>query len=105
MFTTYSNGRSVEIGDDLSDVPELARLALFFGARAVEFYPNGFDSPDSCGCCSTHWRAGWYAKMCDESFRELNIESYYLHIVCDDNGDAVATVLGSGGSSVAACCD
>lgn len=77
-----------KISSMLRDAPPPVRRAWQEGWTEIEFYPNGYHTMDSCGCCFTGHPAGWYG-MCPESVRVGNVRFtgiFRWRFICDPDG-------------------
>lgn len=72
----------------LHAAPPPVRRAWRNGWNNIKFYPKGYSSMDSCGCCGTDYPAGWYGhstetiplmSICKEPFRKWRF-------ICDPGG-------------------
>ncbi len=72
----------------LQTVPPPVRRAWHAGWTDIKFFPDGYSSGDSCGCCGTVYPAGWYGyatetaplmSICKEPFRKWKF-------ICDPKG-------------------
>ncbi len=51
-----------EISRFLRTAPQPAVIAWREGWSKITLHPDGFDSWDSCGCCTTGYSPGWYGE-------------------------------------------
>lgn len=49
--------------DDLSHAPEAVKQVRLTGCVGISYFPDGFTSIDTCGCCSTDHKPGWYERI------------------------------------------
>lgn len=77
-----------EISSMLRDAPSAVRRAWQDGWTDIGFYPKGYTSMDSCGCCGTDHPTGWYGysteiiplmPLCEDHPRKFRF-------ICDASG-------------------
>lgn len=91
--------------DDLGSAPEAVREAFASGAEGVSYFPEGWTSYDSCGCCSTKHKPGWYQRSSSKNFLgwEIPVEEGRLTILCELDGTPTKSSF-AGDDSIASCC-
>jgi len=73
--------------------PILVKQAMKSGWTNIKAYPNGYSNIDSCGCCFTDYKAGWYGHDANGRYR----------IICDNEGHAIDRMI-AGTSDIINCC-
>ena len=57
------------------------------GFTRIAFYPNGYTTMDSCGCCFDHHPPGWYlGKVRISSFFGIRCEDVFWTPICGPDG-------------------
>lgn len=90
-FVRHEKFRLIQaISAMLHDAPSPVRRAWQEGWTGIAFYPNGYTSMDSCGCCFTDYPPGWYGYSTEtrpdisKYFREEFLQKW--EFICDPKG-------------------
>lgn len=51
-----------EVSRFLRTAPQAVVVAWKAGWTDIKLFPEGYESTDSCGCCTTGHAAGWYGE-------------------------------------------